>query len=126
MNDANRELLAQFVEAEGKRLLAAPPTKPEQNEPKTIHYTELPEDTSGTETATAWNVYRREVGRLLAEGHEGRWVLIRGEDIVGIWDTEAEARTAAVERFLMQSVLIRHILTREPVLRTPFLHRCRN
>ena len=42
-----------------------------------IHWTELPEDTSGGPLATESNVYRREIGRLLAEGHEGRWVFIR-------------------------------------------------
>lgn len=38
----------------------------------TIHYSELPEDTSDRSTAKEWNFYRREVGRLLADGHEGK------------------------------------------------------
>ena len=93
---------------------------------QTIHYTELPEN-NDSPIATEWNLYRREAGRLLAEGHEGRWVLLKGEQIIGIWDTEVEARAVAVERYLMQPVLIHQILTREPVLRTPtFLSRCRN
>lgn len=72
-------------------------------------------------------MYRRQVSRLLAEGHEGRWVLLKGEEIIGIWDTEAEVRAAAVERYPMQPVLIRQILIREPLLRGPtFLYRCRN
>ncbi len=93
----------------------------------TIHWTELPEDTRGDAHAAEWNFYRREVGRLLAEGHEGRWLLIKGEEIVGIWDTREEALAVADERYLMQPVLVRQILSHEPLIRGPvFLHRCRS
>ena len=123
MTDAERELFERFMQLERERMLAAPP-KP--IEPQTIHFSELPEATPGSRGAVEWNFYRREVGRLLGEGHEGRWVLIRGEEIVGIWDTEEEADRVRVERFLMQDVLMHRILVREPVLRTPtFLYRCR-
>ena len=43
-----------------------------------------------------WNFYRREVGRLLAEGQEGSWLLIKGDDIIGIWDTQEEAEAVAL------------------------------
>ncbi len=100
---------------------------PRRLEPPTIHYTQLPRDSSGGRGATEWNAYLREVGRLLAEGHEGRWVLIRGEAVVGIWDTEAEANRIRLEHFLMQDVLIHQIRTHEPVLRGPtYLRLCRN
>jgi hypothetical protein len=86
---------------------------------RTIHWTELPEDTSGGPLATEANFYRREVGRLLAEGHEGRWVLIEGEKIVGIWNTRDEAFAIASERFFRQAVLVKQILEWEPLLRIP-------
>jgi hypothetical protein len=86
---------------------------------RTIHWTELPEDTSGGPLATEANFYRREVGRLLAEGHEGKWVLVKGEEIVGIWDTRQEAFAAASERFFRQAVHVRQILEWEPLLRPP-------
>lgn len=87
--------------------------------PKTIHWTELPEDKSEGGNSTEWNFYRREVGRLLAEGHEGRWVLIKGEQIIGIWDTHDEALRELNARYLMQAALVHQILTREPVFRGP-------
>jgi hypothetical protein len=125
MTEADRELFAQMMNAERERMLAEPPPTRKLIEPQTIHFTELPEDTSGGQLSTEWNFYRREVGRLLAEGHEGRWVLIKGEQIVGIWDTDAEVRAVAAGRYFMQPVLVHRILTREPVLRTPtFLYRC--
>ncbi len=82
-----------------------------------IHWTQLPEDTGPL--ATESNFYRREVGRLIAEGHERRWVLIKGEKIIGIWDTRDEALTVATERFFQQSVLVKQILEWEPLLRLP-------
>ncbi len=85
----------------------------------TIHYTELPEDASGDRGAREWNFYRAQVGRLLGEGHAGRWVLIRGEEVIDIWDTEEEANRARVQQFLMQHVLIQQVRACEPVLRTP-------
>jgi hypothetical protein len=94
-----------------------PRSAPRRLERPTIHFTQLPGDTSGGRGATEWNYYLREVGRLLADGHEGRWVLIKGEEVVGIWDTEAEANRIRLQRFLMQDVLIHQIRTHEPVLR---------
>jgi hypothetical protein len=105
---------------------------PTENEPATptaqppafgsrraIHYTELPECSPDSQIATESNYYRREVGRLLAEGQEGRWVLIKGEQVIGIWDTRAEAFAVADERFLLQPVLVRQILEWEPLIRLP-------
>ncbi len=117
MNDADRELFAQIVEFERKRMLAEPPVAPQPVEPQTIHFSELPEDTSGGRLSIEWNFYRREVGLLLAEGHEGRWVLIRGEEIVGIWDTQEEAERIRRDRFPLKDVFLKQIRTREPVIR---------
>jgi hypothetical protein len=117
MSEANDDWLAQLMAIERERMIANPPAPPKPIEPQTIHFSELPEDTSGGPLSTEWNFYRREVGRLLAEGHEGRWVLIKGEVIVGIWDTEEEADRVRLERFFMQAVLMKRVCTREPVIR---------
>ena len=50
---------------------------PPSYEPPTIHYTELPAAQPDSQLYHEWNFYRREAGRLLAEGHEGHWVLIK-------------------------------------------------
>ncbi len=88
----------------------------QQKQSPAIHYTELPESAPGPIMAE-WNLYRREVGRLLAEGHEGRWVLIKGEDIIGIWDTEEAADRVRLQNFQMRPVLLKQICTREKILR---------
>ncbi len=91
----------------------------EANDPWTIHYTELPPGRPGEALTVEWDFYRREAGRLLAEGHEGRWVLIKGEEIIGIFDTCDAARDEAYRRFLIprQPYLMHQIQTRERVLR---------
>jgi hypothetical protein len=85
--------------------------------PPTIPYTELPAPQPDSPISLEWNFYRREVGRLLAEGQEGKFILIKGEDIIGIWDTRAEAKAVALQKYLMQPCLIHQIRSREPVVR---------
>jgi hypothetical protein len=83
---------------------------------RTIHYTELrpaePNDPIGVE----WDTYRREVGRLIAEGHEGKFVLIKGNAILGIYDTKDEADDEGRRRYLLQPRLVHQIRTLEPVI----------
>lgn len=45
--------------------------------------------------------YRRELPRLLAEGHEGHYVLIKGNEVLSIWDTFDDACQAGGERFAL-------------------------
>jgi hypothetical protein len=41
----------------------------------------------------------RELPRLLAEGHEGRWALVADGRVLGVWDTFSGASEAGYERF---------------------------
>ncbi len=112
MNDRERKL----VEEVHRRTAAPSPSPQPPNEAPTIHYTQLPGHVDSP-IAREWDTYRRAVGRLLAEGHENRWVLIKGEEIIGLWDTEHDARAAALGKFLMEPCLIQQIRTREPIVR---------
>jgi hypothetical protein len=89
----------------------------------TISYTDLPEARPDDALHLEWNTYRREVCHLLAEGREGQFILIKGEQIIGIWDTEEEVEAVARERYLRQSCLIHQIRSREPLLRGPAMFR---
>ena len=111
------ELVGQPPRVQGETRWIAEQRPTAAPERQTAHYTELAEDTSGGPIAQEWNVYRREVGRLLAEGNEGKWLIIKGDDIVGIWDTEKEADQVRLQRFFRQDLLLKQILSREPVLR---------
>lgn len=88
-------------------------------EPPTVHYAELPAAQPNSQLSQEWNFYRREVGRLLAEGDEGRFVLIKGEQIIGIWDTQEEAEAVAVHKYPLEPGLIHQVQRYERVLRGP-------
>jgi hypothetical protein len=100
---------------------------PPRERPRGVHYTELPEAKPESLLATEWNTYRREVGRWLAEGLEGRHVLIKGESIIGIYATDEEARAVGYQRYLLQSFFVHEIRTEEPYLRIRGInYPCRN
>ena len=88
----------------------------EKIDPWTVHYTELKPAKADSPNFLAWETYRREVGRFLAEGKEGQHVLIKGEEIVGFWDTHVGALAAGYERFRGQAFLVHEIQERERVL----------
>jgi hypothetical protein len=70
----------------------------------------LPDMAPGSQIEAEWNCFRRERPRLLAEGHEGRWVLIKGEEIVGVFDTWREARRAGLQQFGLVPMLVQQLL----------------
>jgi hypothetical protein len=95
----------------------------QSNGPRMIHYTELPRFTDGGPLTVERDFYIREVGRLLAEGHEGRWVLIKGEEIIGIYDTQDEAMDEGRKRYflLRQPYMVHRIQTWERPLRISWM-----
>ncbi len=115
MNEDTDDLVARIHREAWERHRQQPPPPP--SPPPTIHYTELPASKPGEPLAEEWETYRREVGRLLAEGNEGRFILIKGGQIIGIWDTHKEAMAAAYEQFLGQSFFVHQIQERERLLR---------
>jgi hypothetical protein len=85
--------------------------------PRGVHHSELPEAKAGDPLAEEWNTYRREVGRWLAEGLEGRHVLIKGQEVIGVYETSDEAIQEGHKRFLLQSFFVHPIRTEEPYVR---------
>jgi hypothetical protein len=126
MNDRAEDLVLRLPREEVEQIQARPPQPSRPPERPTIPSTQLPDGPPDSPIATEWNFYRRILGRLLAEGYEGKWLLIKNEEVVGIWDTEAEADTVRLERFAMQPVLMKQILAREPILRIGYNRLCRS
>jgi hypothetical protein len=84
--------------------------------PRGVPYTELPEALGGT-LAKEWNTYRREASRLLADGQQGQYVLIKGEEIIGIFDTFEEADQTGWESYSPAPYFVHPIRATEPYLR---------
>src|SRR5688572_27080329 len=103
------EMADRMSESEMKALLEvlakSPPSA--QLPLPTIHYTELPEMRPGQPLATESNSDRREAGRLLAEGNEGKWVWIKGEQVMGAWKTRDEALRNAIPGYPLPPVYVR-------------------
>ena len=58
--------------------------------------------------------YLRELPSLLAEGHADHHGLIKGDEVVSVWDTQADAIQAARERFGIEPVFVKAIDARDP------------
>lgn len=56
-----------------------------------------------------WRLFVEEMPRLLKEGNRGKYVLICGEKMDGIWDTLEEALAAGYDRFGLQPFLAQEI-----------------
>src|SRR5690348_1311625 len=97
MNEDGHDLVERIHREAWERYRQQPPPPP--REPPTIHYTELPPSKPGSVLAEEWETYRREVGRLLVEGHEGRYVLIKDGQIIGIWNQREDAFATAYQKF---------------------------
>jgi len=89
----------------------------EQPGKRCIHYTELPDAKPDDVYFDEWNTFRRELPRLLAEGHEGKFALLKGPEVIGIYDTWEAGRLAGLQKYLLQGFLVQPIRTWEPLLR---------
>jgi hypothetical protein len=63
------------------------------------------EETLITENMT----YEREKANLLASGSEGRFVLIHGNEVVGVWGTYEDALREGYGRFGLSPFLVKQI-----------------
>ena len=59
--------------------------------------------------------YRRELSRLL-QRDAGRFVLIKGEQVLGIWDSWSDACEAGREKFGLEPIFVKKIDARDPEL----------
>ena len=57
----------------------------------------------------------------LLKHHEGKFALISGESLIGIWDSQERAYREGVIRFGKASFLIKQVLEEEPVASIPLL-----
>lgn len=56
-----------------------------------------------------WDTFLKEMPRLLHEGQRGKYVLIQGETVHGVWDTLDEAIAAGYDRVGLAPFLAQEI-----------------
>ena len=70
---------------------------------------EVPDIPDGQPFAQEWQAFKREVGRLLREGHVGKFAAFKGDRLVGIWDTLLEAVWSGYEQAGDEECLVQEI-----------------
>jgi hypothetical protein len=65
--------------------------------------------------------YFRELPRLLAEGHDRRFVLLKGDEVVGVYDDDDEANWAGAGRYGRDPYLVQWVRRRDLDRRPEFL-----
>ena len=63
--------------------------------------------------------YLREKSKLLADGKEGRWVLIHGDTVDGDWPSFTDALGAGYDRYWPALFMVRQVCEQEPVVSLP-------
>ena len=58
--------------------------------------------------------YLRELPRLLKEGQAWRHALVKGDELLGIWDSDGEAIEAGCDRFGLETFYVKRIDPRDP------------
>jgi hypothetical protein len=85
------------------------------DEVPTIHYTELPTPSGDGPVAREAATFHRELPRLLAEGHEGKWALIKGDAVIGVHDSLDAGERAGRAHDLLQPVLVQPVREWQPL-----------
>jgi hypothetical protein len=86
---------------------------------RTHHYTELPDLPPDHVLYHEWNAFRAALPRLLAEGHEGEFALVKGDQILGLFPTREAGLKEGYKRFLYEPFMLHPIRTEEPIYRVP-------
>jgi hypothetical protein len=81
-----------------------------------IHYTKLTPSNPDSPLATEWEVFRRELPRLLAEGHEGKHVLIKDDRIIGLWADKHVAIAEGRRLFPGQPIAVQLVAEWQPLI----------
>ncbi|HYT92797.1 MAG TPA: hypothetical protein VEL76_29035 [Gemmataceae bacterium] len=122
-----KEHMRHLLEALYREAVERARNQPAPSPKRTIHYAELADLPPGSPLACEWDTYRHALPRLLAEGHETRFILIKGDTIVGLYETFEAAYEVGLKAYLGQPFLVHQILTEEPLLRlSPSCWPCRS
>lgn len=117
MDDQHRALAKAIHQEEIDQLWQTGQLPLQPPDPATVHYTELPMFPSDNMFFHEWQTYRREVGNLIADGLEGKWVVIKDSSIQGVFAGWKLGYLFGLERNKQQTFLLHQILADEPIHR---------
>jgi hypothetical protein len=94
-------------------ILESPPA------PTSAHYSEWPPSEGKGQLTVEYEHFRLGIAGWLAEGHEEKFVLIKGERLIGIYETQEEGLAEARRLFPGEAYLLHQILTYYPIVHGP-------
>jgi hypothetical protein len=120
MSDDGRELVLQLHQRALEQLRLAPPT-----ERPSYPAIDLPAARPGSPFAEEWELFRREVSRLLSEGARGKYALVKAGQPITVWDTLRDAVRAAELLYGPEPALVQPVFPTIRPLSTGSYRRCR-
>jgi hypothetical protein len=85
---------------------------------------QVPDPPAGAPFADEWKTFKREVYRLMCAGNKGRFALIKGSEVVSVWDTLTDATQAGRERFGEQPFFVQEVQLYVKSVRSGYLRVC--
>jgi hypothetical protein len=70
---------------------------------------EIPDIPAGEPFAEEWRAFKRQVHRLVSEGKTGKFAVLNGDQLVGVWDTLSDADLAGRREFGGAPFLVQEI-----------------
>src|SRR5205809_1077338 len=74
-----------------------------------IRIDEVPDIPEAEPFAEEWKTFKREVFRLVNDGEIGKFAVLKGEQLVGVWDTLSDAELAGRRQFGDAPFLVQEI-----------------
>jgi hypothetical protein len=87
---------------------------------------QLPDLAADQPFAEEWKTFKREAYRLMCAGDKGRFALIKGAQVVSVWDTRSDAIQAGRERFGQQSFFVQEVQLYVKPVRSGYSRLCPN
>lgn len=69
----------------------------------------VPDIPDGQPFCAEWRAFKREVVRLVNEGQAGRFALLKGDRLIGVWTTLHDAVLAGRQQFGAEPFLVQEI-----------------
>jgi hypothetical protein len=107
MHEDTNDLVLRLHREEVERIRNAPLQQPEC---LALPAADLPEAETNSPVAEEWNLFRKEVSRLLSEGYRGRIALVKVGHPITVWDTLRDAAQAGRLLYGQGPCLVQEIL----------------
>ncbi len=82
---------------------------PESSAANGIPLDDVPDIADGEPFAEEWRAFKQRAQRLVQEGHTGRYALLKGNQLVGVWDSLDAADLQGRQQFKGEPFLVQEI-----------------